>query len=74
LRKGIFGLVVYGASTSVGFVAIQLARHSNVHLMVPIVGHSTEHIRSILGESEGVILRDYRDENEGVVKAARDKF
>lgn len=65
------GLVVYGASTSVGVMALQLARLSNIHPIVAIAGASTAHVKPLLDDTKGDALLDYRAGPDEVVTAAK---
>ncbi|KAJ9603902.1 hypothetical protein H2200_011424 [Cladophialophora chaetospira] len=65
------GLVVYGASTSVGVLALQLARLSNSHPIIAIAGASTSFIKPLLDESKGDVLLDYRAGSDAVISAAK---
>lgn len=64
-------LVVYGASTSVGMMALQLARLANIHPVVAIAGASASHVTSFLDEARGDVVIDYRTGPEAVVSAAK---
>lgn len=65
------GLVVYGASTSVGAMALQLARLSNLHPIIAIAGASTSHITPLLDQSKGDVLLDYRAGPDALLAAAK---
>lgn len=64
-------LVIYGASTAVGAFAIQLARRSNVHPIIGIVGASKDFVLGLLGDGVdkyGDAVVDYRQSEEGIIK------
>ena len=64
-------LVIYGASTSVGMMALQLANLSNLHPIIAIAGASTNPITPLLDPSKGDILLDHRTGPDALVAAAK---
>lgn len=54
-------LVVYGASSAVGYYTLQLAKRSNIHPL----------IESVIDRSKGDTIVDYRQGDEAVVKGIR---
>ncbi|KAJ6260770.1 Zeta-crystallin [Drechslerella dactyloides] len=64
-------LVVYGAATAVGAFAIKLARLSNIHPIIGVVGRAKDYAETLIDRSKGDDLVDYRDGNDAVVKRIR---
>lgn len=64
-------LVIYGASTALGTFAIQLARRSNIHPIIGIAGASAALVRSLLDESRGDAVVDYRQGEQAVLDGVR---
>ncbi|KAK6526498.1 hypothetical protein TWF694_005081 [Orbilia ellipsospora] len=60
-------LVIYGAATAVGAFAIKLAKLSNIHPIIGVVGRGKEFAESLIDRSKGDELVDYRNGNEAVV-------
>ncbi len=60
-------LIIYGAGSSVGSYAIQLAKRSNIHPLVCIAGNSAAHVEGLLDSSRGDVVIDYRNGSEAVV-------
>ncbi|KAF3902212.1 Zeta-crystallin [Orbilia brochopaga] len=65
-------LVVYGAATAVGAFAIKLARLSNIHPIVGVVGRAKEYAETLIDRSKGDDLVDYRNGNDVVVKGIKE--
>ncbi|CAC9890586.1 unnamed protein product, partial [Aureobasidium pullulans] len=53
-------LLIYGASSTVGYYALQLAIRSNVHPIICIAGRSSAHVEKLLDRSKGDTVVDYR--------------
>ncbi|KAK8016920.1 hypothetical protein PG993_015109 [Apiospora rasikravindrae] len=64
-------LVIYGAASSVGAYAIQLARRSNIHPLICVAGASTAHVESLIDRSQGDTIVDYREGDEAVQAGIR---
>ncbi|KAK7987147.1 hypothetical protein PG996_006252 [Apiospora saccharicola] len=64
-------LVVYGAASSVGAYAIQLACRSNIHPLICVAGASTAHVESLIDRSKGDTIVDYREGDEAVQAGIR---
>ena len=62
-------LIIYGASTSVGYFAIQLAIRSNIHPILAIAGRATDSVKGLLHASKGDVVVDYRDGQDAVIAA-----
>lgn len=60
-------LVVYGAASSVGYYAIQLAQKSNIHPVICVAGRARDHVETAIDRSKGDTIVDYRDGDEAVV-------
>lgn len=65
-------LIIYGASTSVGCYAIQLARRANIHPLILIAGRGAEHVESLIDRSLGDTIVDYRGGPEAIVSGVKD--
>jgi len=61
-------LLVYGAASSVGAYAVQLARRSNVHPIICVAGSSIPYVETLIDRSRGDTIVDYRDGDEAVVQ------
>lgn len=63
-------LIIYGASSAVGFYALQFAKRSKIHPLLCVAGRAgKDYILPFLDESKGDRLIDYRDGDEAVVEA-----
>lgn len=60
-------LVIYGASSSVGYYAVQLAQKSNIHPLICVAGRAKDHVETVIDRSKGDTIVDYRDGDEAVV-------
>jgi len=60
-------LIIYGASSSVGFYALQFALRSNIHPILCVAGRASDHIRNFIDPSKGDVVVDYREDDEVVV-------
>ena len=61
-------LVIYGASSAVGYYTIQLALRSNIHPLICVAGRASAHVEKVIDRSKGDTIVDYRDGDEAVVK------
>jgi NADPH2:quinone reductase len=59
--------IIYGGSTSVGAYAIKLARNSNVHPIIAIAGAGKDYVKTIIDESKGDAVFDYRDGEDRLI-------
>jgi NADPH:quinone reductase len=64
-------LLIYGASTQVGAMAIKLARLCGVHPLLCVAGQGGTYASTLLDEAAGDVLLDYRDGSEALVEAAK---
>ncbi|KAF4978862.1 hypothetical protein FZEAL_4822 [Fusarium zealandicum] len=64
-------LVIYGAASSVGAYAVQLAQRSNIHPLICVAGKSTSHVEKFIDRSKGDTIVDYRDGDEAVVEGLK---
>lgn len=60
-------LVIYGASSAVGYYTIQLALRSNIHPLICVAGKARAHVEKLLDPSKGDTIVDYRDGDEACV-------
>ncbi|KAK3077971.1 hypothetical protein LTS18_008776 [Coniosporium uncinatum] len=65
-------LVIYGASSAVGYYALQFAVKSNIHPLICVAGKAQDHVRPLLDEEQGDAVVDYRDGDEAVRKGIKD--
>lgn len=64
-------LIVYGGSTAVGAFAIKLAVLSNIHPIAAVAGKGEAFARSLLDESKGDVVIDYRKGHKHMVNELR---
>ncbi|KAI1798848.1 GroES-like protein [Daldinia bambusicola] len=64
-------LIIYGAASSVGAYAIQLAQKSNIHPLICVAGKSQAHVESLIDRSKGDTIIDYRDGDDAVVEGLK---
>ena len=65
-------LVIYGASSAVGYYTIQLALRSNIHPLICVAGNARAHVEKLLDKSKGDAVVDYRDGDEATVQGLQD--
>jgi len=65
-------LVIYGASSSIGYYATQFAVRSNIHPIIGVAGRARSHVEKLLDPSKGDTIVDYRDGDEAVQKGIKD--
>lgn len=65
-------LVIYGASSSIGYYATQFAVRSNIHPIIGVAGRARSHVEKLLDPSKGDAIVDYRDGDEGVQKGIKE--
>lgn len=58
-------LVIYGASSALGCFAVKLASLSHIHPIIAICGSSKDYVRTLLDNSKGDKIVDYRQGVEG---------
>ena len=65
-------LVIYGASSAVGYYALQLAKKSNIHPLICIAGRAgSERVAPLLDQSKGDVLIDYREGEQAIVEGSK---
>lgn len=62
-------LLIYGAATSVGFYALQLALRSNIHPLICVAGRACDYVRPLVDPAKGDVVLDYRQGDEALVRA-----
>jgi NADPH:quinone reductase len=62
-------LLIYGASSTVGSYAIQLARMSNIHPLVCVAGRARAHVEALIDGAKGDIVLDYRKGDEATKRS-----
>ena len=65
-------LVIYGASSAVGYYTIQLALRSNIHPLICVAGNARAHVEKLLDKSKGDAIVDYRNGDEATVQGLKD--
>jgi NADPH2:quinone reductase len=65
-------LVIYGASSSIGYYATQFAIRSNVHPIIAVAGRATSHVEKLLDPTKGDAVVDYRQGDEAVSKGIKE--
>ncbi len=63
--------IVYGASSSVGAAAVQLAKLSNIHPIIAVAGQSQTFVSTLIDPSKGDIVVDYRGGDQAAVSALK---
>lgn len=61
-------LVIYGASGSVGWFAVQLAAKANIHPLICVAGGGGSTIEGLIDRKKGDTIIDHREGDEVVVK------
>ncbi|CAP64855.1 uncharacterized protein PODANS_5_4010 [Podospora anserina S mat+] len=64
-------LLIYGASSAVGFYGLQFALRSNMHPLICVAGSAKEYVRGFIDESKGDVVVDYRDGPEATVEGIK---
>ncbi|KAI0845444.1 GroES-like protein [Daldinia vernicosa] len=64
-------LIIYGAASSVGAYAVQLARKSNIHPLICVAGKSQAYVETLIDRSKGDVIVDYRNGDDAVVEALK---
>ncbi len=62
-------LVIYGASGAVGAFAVKLARLVNIHPLICVAGGGIDFVRTLLDESKGDTVVDYRLGNDHIARS-----
>lgn len=65
-------LVIYGASSAVGYYTLQLALKSNIHPLITVAGRAQAHVEKLIDRSKGDTIVDYRSGDEAVVQGLKD--
>ena len=65
-------LVIYGASSAVGYYTLQLALKSNIHPLICVSGRAQAHIEPLLDRSKGDTIVDYRNGDDAVFQGLKD--
>lgn len=65
-------LVIYGASSAVGYYTIQLARKSNIHPLICVAGRAQSHVEKVIDRSKGDTIVDYRGGSDAVVNGLKE--
>ena len=61
-------LIIYGAASAVGSYAIQLAQQANIHPLICVAGRGSPHVESLINQSKGDVVLDYRKGDEKLVQ------
>ncbi|KAF2638831.1 GroES-like protein [Massarina eburnea CBS 473.64] len=65
-------LVVYGGASAVGAYAIKMAVKSNIHPIIAVAGRGIPFVESIIDQSKGDVVIDYRKGDAAVVQGIKD--
>ena len=65
-------LVIYGASSSIGYYALQFAIKSNIHPLICVAGKAAAHVEKVIDRSKGDTIVDYRGGDEAVQSGIKD--
>jgi hypothetical protein len=65
-------LLIYGASSAVGYYTLQLALRSNIHPLLCVAGKARAHVEKLLDASKGDAVIDYRNGDEATVQGLKD--
>ena len=60
-------LIIYGGSSAIGAFSIKLAVRSNIHPLIVIAGKSQDFVKSLIDESKGDTIIDYREGRQAIV-------
>ncbi|KAK6432959.1 hypothetical protein LTR95_010867 [Oleoguttula sp. CCFEE 5521] len=64
-------LLVYGASTGVGSMAVKLAQIANIHPVICVAGSGCEFASELIDTSRGDVIIDYRQGDKATVEAIK---
>jgi NADPH:quinone reductase len=64
-------LLVFGAATAVGSMAVRLAQISNIHPVICVAGSGCEYVRELIDPNKGDVVLNYRDGEDAVLKGVR---
>jgi NADPH2:quinone reductase len=64
--------LVYGASSAVGSYAIKLARNSNIHPIIAVVGNGMKYVEPLIDKIKGDTALDFRSGSDEVVRQIRE--
>ena len=64
-------LIIYGASSAVGFFGLQLALRANIHPLICVSGRAKDYIQPFLDPSLGDTIIDYRQPDADIIAALR---
>ena len=65
-------LIIYGAASSVGAYAVQLATKSQIHPLICVAGNSVDFVETLIDRSKGDTVIDYRLGNDAVVASLKE--
>lgn len=60
--------VIYGVASTVGAFTVKLARLSNIHPIIAMVGRGTGFVSLLLDSSKGDVVLDYRKGSEYIIR------
>jgi NADPH2:quinone reductase len=61
-------LLVYGATTGVGSMAVKLAQMANIHPVICVAGKGQQFVQSLVDTSKGDVVLDYRKGNVELIR------
>ncbi|KAK4235954.1 chaperonin 10-like protein [Achaetomium macrosporum] len=65
-------LIIYGAASSVGIYALQLAQRANIHPLLCVAGRACDYVEGFIDRSKGDVVIDYRQGDEAVISGLVD--
>jgi NADPH:quinone reductase len=65
-------ILIYGAATQVGAMAIKLARTAGIGPLLCVAGRGEAFVRELIDESSGDVLLDYRNGDDALIKATKE--
>jgi NADPH:quinone reductase len=69
VKKG--GVLVYGAASAVGAFAIKLLVRADVHPIICVAGRGIHYVESLIDESKGDVIVNYKDGDDAVVNGIK---
>lgn len=65
------GVIVYGAASAVGAYTIKLLQKADIHPIICVAGRGIDFVKTLISESKGDTIVDYRKGDEAVVKGTK---
>lgn len=64
-------LLIYGASSGVGSMAVKLAQVVNVHPLICVAGSGADFVNGLIDKSRGDVVLDYRKGEESYIRGVK---